>query len=127
MTFTSADDYDPDGDMSPNADPAKSTLRYMPFIFGGAFIYEPSTGHLSTTEEFGNVLVGNIGEYLPQSEVQEAIRQLGEQQICACSAIAPIGKREGALPPTAPGGQIDLILQLVRSAYSESWRARRAL
>jgi hypothetical protein len=50
-------------------------------IFGNAFQYEPSSGHLSTTEEFGNVLVGNIGEYLPQSEVQEAIRQLGEQQI----------------------------------------------
>jgi hypothetical protein len=24
MTFTIADDYDPDGDMSPNADPANS-------------------------------------------------------------------------------------------------------
>lgn len=57
----------------------------MQIIFGGAFVYDPSSGELSTTEEFGNVLVGNIGKYLPQDEVQEAIRQLGafleEQQI----------------------------------------------
>jgi hypothetical protein len=77
MTFTSTDDYDPDGDMSPNADPAKSTLRYMPFIFGGAFIYEPSTGHLSTTEEFGSILIGQLDKYLSQDEVQAAIRELG--------------------------------------------------
>jgi hypothetical protein len=53
MTFTIADDYEPDGDMSPNADPAKRTLRYMAFIFGGAFQCEPSSGDLSTVPEFG--------------------------------------------------------------------------
>jgi hypothetical protein len=78
MTFTIADDYDPDGDMSPNVDPAKSTLRYMPFIFGGAFIYEPSTGDLSTTEEFGSILIGQLDKYLSQAEVQAAIREFGD-------------------------------------------------
>jgi hypothetical protein len=78
MTFTIADDYDPDGDMSPNADPAKSTLRYMPFIFGGAFIYEPCTGDLSTVPEFGGVLIGQLEKFLSQDEVQAAIRKLGE-------------------------------------------------
>jgi hypothetical protein len=70
--------YDPDGDMSPNADQAKSTLRYMPFIFGGALIYEPSTGNLCTTEEFGSILIGQLDKYLSQAEVQAAIRELGE-------------------------------------------------
>jgi hypothetical protein len=77
MTFTTTDDYDPDGDMSPNADPAKSTLRYMPFIFGGAFIYDPKIGELSTVPEFGSVHLGNIGKHLSQKQVQAAIRELG--------------------------------------------------
>jgi hypothetical protein len=77
-TFNIADDYDPHGNMSPNADPAKSTLGYMPFIFGGAFLYEPSTGHLSTTEEFGGILIGQLDKYLSQAEVQAAIREFGE-------------------------------------------------
>jgi hypothetical protein len=83
MTFTIADEYEPDGDMSPNADPAKSTLRYMAFIFGGAFLYEPSTGDLSTVPEFGGVLIGQLDKHLSQAEVQAAIRELGaflEQQ-----------------------------------------------
>jgi hypothetical protein len=52
-------------------------------IFGDAFQYEPSTGHLSTTEEFGSILIGQLGKYLSQAEVQAAIRELGaflEQQ-----------------------------------------------
>jgi hypothetical protein len=47
-------------------------------IFGNAFQYEPSTGNLSTTEEFGSILIGQLDKYLPQAEVQAAIRELGE-------------------------------------------------
>ena len=47
-------------------------------IFGKAFQYEPSTGHLSTTEEFGSILIGQLDKYLSQDEVQAAIRELGE-------------------------------------------------
>jgi hypothetical protein len=81
MTFTSADDYDPDRRhvaQRRSGDPAKRTLRYMPFIFGGAFLYEPSTGDLSTVPEFGGVLIGHLDKYLSQAEVQAAIRELGE-------------------------------------------------
>ena len=52
-------------------------------IFGNAFQYEPSTGDLSTTEEFGSILIGQLDKYLSQTEVQAAIRELGnflEQQ-----------------------------------------------
>jgi hypothetical protein len=52
-------------------------------IFGNAFQYEPSTGNLSTTEEFGSILIGQLDKYLSQTEVQAAIRELGnflEQQ-----------------------------------------------
>ena len=58
-------------------------FKNMPFIFGGAFQYEPSTGDLSTTEEFGSILIGQLDKYLSQTEVQAAIRELGnflEQQ-----------------------------------------------
>ena len=47
-------------------------------IFGNAFRYEPSTGDLSTTEEFGSILIGQLDNYLSQAEVQAAIRELGE-------------------------------------------------
>ena len=47
-------------------------------IFGKAFQYEPSTGDLSTTEEFGSILIGQLDKYLAQAEVQAAIRNLGE-------------------------------------------------
>jgi hypothetical protein len=47
-------------------------------IFGNAFQYEPSTGDLSTTEEFGSILIGQLDKYLSQAEVQGAIRELGE-------------------------------------------------
>jgi hypothetical protein len=43
-------------------------------IFGNAFQYEPSTGDLSTTEEFGSILIGQLNKYLSQAEVQAAIR-----------------------------------------------------
>jgi hypothetical protein len=43
-----------------------------------AFQYEPSTGNLSTTEEFGSILIGQLDKYLPQAEVQAAIRESGE-------------------------------------------------
>jgi hypothetical protein len=46
-------------------------------IFGNAFQYEPSTGDLSTTEEFGSILIGQLDKYLSQDEVQAAIRELG--------------------------------------------------
>jgi hypothetical protein len=52
-------------------------------IFGNAFQYEPSTGELRTVPEFGGILVGQLGKYLSQAEVQAAIRELGaflEQQ-----------------------------------------------
>jgi hypothetical protein len=47
-------------------------------ILGNAFQYEPSTGNLSTTEEFGSILIGQLDKYLSQTEVQAAIRELGE-------------------------------------------------
>jgi len=47
-------------------------------IFGSAFQYEPSSGDLRTTEEFGSILIGQLDEYLSQDEVQAAIRELGE-------------------------------------------------
>ena len=47
-------------------------------IFGSAFQYEPSTGDLATTEEFGSFLIGQLDKYLSQDEVQAAIRELGE-------------------------------------------------
>jgi hypothetical protein len=47
-------------------------------VFGNAFEYEPSSGHLSTTEEFGRILIGQLEKYLSQAEVQAAIRELGE-------------------------------------------------
>jgi hypothetical protein len=81
MTFTIADELRPGRRhvaQRRSGDPTKSTLRYMPFIFGGAFIYEPSTGDLSTTEEFGGILIGQLDKYLSQAEVQAAIRDLGE-------------------------------------------------
>jgi hypothetical protein len=58
-TFTIADDYDRDGEMSPNADPAKRALMYLAFIFGGAILYEPTTGDLSTLSEFGASRLAN--------------------------------------------------------------------
>jgi hypothetical protein len=53
-------------------------FKNRPFIFGGAFIYEPSTGDLSTVPEFGGILIGQLNKYLAQNEVQAAIRELGE-------------------------------------------------
>jgi len=50
----------------------------MQIIFGGAFVYDPSSGELSTTEEFGSVALGNIGKHLSEREVQDAIRELGQ-------------------------------------------------
>ena len=47
-------------------------------IFGNAFQSQPSTGHLSTTEEFGGILIGQLDKYLSQAEVQAAIRELGD-------------------------------------------------
>jgi hypothetical protein len=47
-------------------------------IFGNAFQYEASSGNLSTTEEFGSILIGQLDKYLSQAEVQAAIRELGE-------------------------------------------------
>jgi len=47
-------------------------------IFGDAFQYESSTGDLSTTEEFGSILIAQLDKYLSQAEVQAAIRELGE-------------------------------------------------
>jgi hypothetical protein len=47
-------------------------------IFGNAFQYEPSTGHLSTVPEFGGVLIGQLDKYLSQADVQAAIWELGE-------------------------------------------------
>ena len=47
-------------------------------IFGKASRYEPSTGDLSTTEEFGSILIGQLDKYLSQAEVQAAIREFGE-------------------------------------------------
>ena len=47
-------------------------------IFGKAFQYEPSTGNLSTTEEFGSILIGKLDKYLSQAQVQAAIRKLGD-------------------------------------------------
>ena len=47
-------------------------------IFGNAFQYEPSTGDLSTTEEFGSILIGQLDKHLSQNEVQAAIRELGK-------------------------------------------------
>lgn len=41
-------------------------------IFGKASRYEPSTGDLSTTEEFGSILIGQLDKYLSQAEVQAA-------------------------------------------------------
>jgi hypothetical protein len=43
-----------------------------------SFQYEPNTGNLSTTEEFGSILIGQLDKYLSQNEVQAAIRELGE-------------------------------------------------
>jgi hypothetical protein len=80
MTFTIADELRPGRRhiaQRRSGDPAKSTLRYMPFIFGGAFIYDPKSGKLSTVPEFGSVSLGNIGKHLSQHEVQDAIRELG--------------------------------------------------
>jgi hypothetical protein len=53
-------------------------FKNRPLIFGGAFIYEPSTGDLSTVPEFGGILIGQLNKYLAQNEVQAAIRELGE-------------------------------------------------
>jgi hypothetical protein len=47
-------------------------------IFGNAFQYEPSTGDLSTTEEFGSILIGQLDKHLSEAEVQAAIWELGE-------------------------------------------------
>ena len=47
-------------------------------IFGNAFQFEPSTGKLSTTQEFGSILIGQLNKYPSQAEVQAAIRELGE-------------------------------------------------
>jgi len=47
-------------------------------IFGNACQYEPSSGDLSTTEEFGSILIGQLDKYLSQAEVQAAIRKLGD-------------------------------------------------
>jgi hypothetical protein len=47
-------------------------------IFGKAFQYEPSTGDLSTVPEFGGISNGQLDKYLSQTEVQAAIRELGE-------------------------------------------------
>jgi hypothetical protein len=47
-------------------------------IFGKAFQYEPSAGELSTTEEFGGILIGQLDKYLSQNEVQAAIREFGD-------------------------------------------------
>ena len=38
-------------------------------IFGNAFQYEPSTGDLSTTEEFGSILIGQLDKYLSLSPI----------------------------------------------------------
>jgi hypothetical protein len=60
-----------------------SAMPKRTIIFGKAFQYEPSTGHLSTVPEFGGVLIGQLDKYLSQAEVQGAIRGLGnflEQQ-----------------------------------------------
>jgi hypothetical protein len=38
-------------------------------IFGKAFQYEPSTGDLSTTEEFGSILIGQLDKYLSLSPI----------------------------------------------------------
>jgi hypothetical protein len=46
----------------------------MPFISGGALIYDPKIGELSTVPEFGSVHLGNIGKRLFQKEVQAATR-----------------------------------------------------
>ena len=50
----------------------------MSFISGGAFLYEPSTGDLSTVPEFGGVFIGRLDKHLSQAEVQAAIRESGE-------------------------------------------------
>jgi hypothetical protein len=47
-------------------------------IFGKAFQYEPSTGDLSTVKEFGGISIGQLDKYLSQTEVQAAIRELGD-------------------------------------------------
>jgi hypothetical protein len=54
-----------------------SGMAKRTIIFGDAFQYEPSTGDLSTVQEFGSVPLGNIGKHLSQKEVQAAIRELG--------------------------------------------------
>ena len=55
-----------------------SGMAKRTIIFGSAFQYEPSTGHVSTIREFGNILIGQLDKYLAQNEVQAAIRELGE-------------------------------------------------
>ena len=67
MTFTVADELRPNGDMSPNADPAKSTLRYMPFLFGGAFIYDPKSGELPF-QNSGVSLSETLGSIFPRKK-----------------------------------------------------------
>jgi hypothetical protein len=76
MTFTVADELTTQWRHVAHADPAKSTLRYMPFIFGGASIYDPKSGELFTVPEFGSVPLGNIGKHLSHKKLQAAIREL---------------------------------------------------
>jgi hypothetical protein len=45
---------------------ANPYFKNIPLIFGGAFIYEPSTGYLSTTEEFESILIGLLDKHLSE-------------------------------------------------------------
>jgi hypothetical protein len=76
-TFTIADDYDPDGDMSPDADPAKRTLIYG-FDIRRSHPLRTSTGDLSTVPEFGGISIGPLDKYLSRTEVPSSIRQLDQ-------------------------------------------------
>ena len=58
-------------------DSVDSRMPKRTIIFGNAFQYEPSTGDLSTTEEFGGILIGQLDKFLSRAEVQAAIRELG--------------------------------------------------
>jgi hypothetical protein len=48
------------------------------YIFKGAFEYDPSTGDLSTTPEFGGFIIGTLPKHLSVDEVREAIFEMGD-------------------------------------------------
>jgi hypothetical protein len=49
----------------------------MALIFGGAILYEGTTGDLSTLSEFGGISIRELDKYFSQTEGQESKQQSG--------------------------------------------------